>query len=402
MFLGNILNNCQILNPFSTVAKFILWYNIPTIAIVYLHGLEDLLMAEVTTSYSLVGRVLEHDVYNEHGLLLLTEGTVLSRSDIHLLVSHKVFTVSVRTYPDQSFSPLHRNHDVTAQIEDLLGSRGAAKKYVTALEQTKELFSKVTEVYIPPLVQFTQAFFPLLDQVMKETGLFTPIYLVEGSDKYTYRHSINVGILSALIAKLLNRTDEEIILLGQAGLLHDTGKMLIPQEILMKPDRLTEEEFEIMKEHTVLGAKVLSRMEGTNEVIVQCALLHHERRDGSGYPQGRKGLEIPIESQIVGVADVFDAICSDRVYKERNSPFEAAKILWKLTCDGLFNPEIVTRFINYIATLYVGSHALLNTGEEVEVVLIHVDEPMRPLVRKGDAYLDLRKHRSLTIEKMIS
>ncbi|NGQ95663.1 HD-GYP domain-containing protein [Brevibacillus sp. SYP-B805] len=358
-------------------------------------------MPEITTSYSLIGKTLEHDVFNEHGLLLLSKGTVLTRNDISLLISHKIYMVPVLVSPDFPFSSPEPSHSVISQIEDLLKSRGAAEKYLTALEQTKELFGKVTEVYIPPLRQFTHAFFPLLDQVIKETGLFTPLYLIEGSDNYTYRHSINVGILSALIAKLLNRTTEEVILLGQAGLLHDVGKMFIPQEILMKPGRLTDDEFEIMKQHTILGAQILSRMEGTNEVIIQCALLHHERRDGSGYPQGRKGLDIPIESQIVGVADVFDAICSDRVYKSRNSPFEAAKVLWTLTCDGLLNPEIVNRFINYIATLYVGSNALLNTGEEVEVILIHMDEPMRPLVRRGDEYLDLRKHRSLSIEKMI-
>lgn len=359
-------------------------------------------MAEVLISFSLIGKKLLHDIYNSHGLLLLKEGTALSHSDINLLLSHKISSIDVSLSPEPPFIPLQKSYNLDSQIETLLSKRGAAKTYSHAMEQTKELFGKVTEVYIPPLRQFTDAFFPLLNQVMKETGLLTPIYLLEGSEKYTYRHSINVGILSALIAKLLDRTREEIILLGQAGLLHDVGKMLIPPNILMKPDRLTDAEFAIMKQHTVLGARILRAMEGTNEVIVQCALLHHERRDGSGYPQGRKGIEIPIESQIIGVADVFDAICSDRVYKSRTSPFEAAGLLWKLTCEGLLNPEIVTRFINYIAALYVGCHAQLTDGSEVEVVLIHVDEPMRPLVRRGDEYLDLRKHRLLSIEKIIT
>jgi len=359
-------------------------------------------MAEAAPSFSLIGKTLARDVFNAHGLLLLTAGSVLTSMDINLLLSHKITAVEITASPEMHFTSLQQNTNVDTQIEGLLAKRGAAETYTHAMAMTKELFAKVTEVYIPPLRQFTDAFFPLLNQVMKETGLLTPIYLLEGSEKYTYRHSINVGILSALIAKLMNRTPEEIILLGQAGLMHDVGKMLIPSDILMKPDRLTPEEYDIMKQHTVLGAKILSSMEGTNEVIVQSALLHHERRDGTGYPQGRKGSEIPIESQIVSVADVFDAICSDRIYKTRTSPYEAAQVLWQQTLDGLLNPEIVTRFINYIATLYVGCQALLTDGTKVEVVLIHVDEPMRPLVRRGEEYLDLRKHRSLSIEKMIS
>lgn len=359
-------------------------------------------MTETATSFSIVGKTLAQDVFNAHGLLLLAAGSVLTHSDIALLLSHNIHSIEILSSSEILFTSMVNDLKMDKQIETLLSKRGASQNYTNAMNMTKELFGKVTEVYIPPLRQFTDAFFPLLNQVMKETGLLSPIYLLEGSEKYTYRHSINVGILSALIAKLMDRTREEVILLGQAGLLHDVGKMLIPQEILMKPGSLTDEEFAIMKQHTELGAQILTSMEGTNGVIIQCALLHHERRDGSGYPQGRKGADIPIESQIVSVADVFDAICSDRIYKRRTSPFEAAQILWKLTCDGLLNPEIVTRFINYIATLYVGGHAKLSDGTTAEVILIHVDEPMRPLVRRGDEYLDLRKHRDISIEKMIT
>ncbi|WP_139491177.1 HD-GYP domain-containing protein [Brevibacillus dissolubilis] len=361
-------------------------------------------MPQITTDFSAVGKILEEDIHNTHGLLLLTKGTVLTPSDVNLLLGHKVSSIRVSTPSDfKLFGPKEENGEsITFQIYDVLGQyEETAEKYVQAMEQTRELFSKVTEVYIPPLQQFTNAFFPMLDQVIKQTGIFHPIYLVEGSENYTYRHSINVGILCALIAKLMNRTREEVILMGQAGLLHDIGKMLIPQHILMKPTNLTSDEYDTMKKHTIYGHDLLQKMEGSNELISLCALLHHERRDGSGYPHGRRGSNIPLECQIVAVADVFDAICSDRVYKPRTSPFEAAQLLWKATCEGQFNAEIVTRFINYIALLYVGCRAVLNTGDEVEVVLIHTDEPMRPLVRKGLEYMDLRFNRRVMIEKMI-
>ncbi len=184
--------------------------------------------------------------------------------------------------------------------------------------------------------------------------------------------------------------------------MHDVGKMLIPHDILMKPGTLTAEEFAVMKQHTVFGYDILQKMEDSCQVIAEAALLHHERCNGQGYPQGRAQQAIPLESQIVAVADVFDAICSDRVYKTRISPFEAVRRLWEAACGGELNVQIVSRFINYIATGFVGSQAVLNTGEEVEVIMLHRDEPMRPLVRKQDTYLDLRRHRSLWIEKIVS
>lgn len=362
-------------------------------------------MPQSKIDIAIVGKMLADDVYNRNGLLLLSHGTVLSQADIYLLQGHGIEEVELDVASElkKLGPPTEHTETINAQVKELLShSPEAAYRYNEAMEQTKTLFGKITEVFIPPLEQFTQAFFPLLDQVLKQTGIFYPIYLVEGSENYTYRHSINVGILSALIAKLMKRTRDEIILMGQAGLLHDVGKMLIPQDILMKPDNLTDEEFDLMKLHTVYGYRLLQKMEGTHEVIIQTALLHHERRDGSGYPEGRSGHYIPIEAQIVAIADMFDAICSDRIYKSRKSPYDAAQILWKATCSGQLNAEIVTRFINYIALLYVGQRALLSNGDIVEIVLIHTDEPMRPLVRKDDVYLDLRKFRSISIEKMIS
>jgi len=361
-------------------------------------------MPYVETDLSAIGKLLSLDVINNNGLLLLKKESIVTHVDIGLLQGHKIKEFNVNHQADLSClgPPQERNAAVHKHLHVQTSHfRETAPRYTCAMKQTKKLFSKITETYIPSLQEFTTAFFPLLDQVLKPTGAPYPIYLVEGSDEYTYRHSINVGILAALIGKLMNGTREEIIRMGQSGLLHDAGKMLIPQEILMKPDRLTPDEYEVMKMHTIYGYNLLQHMEGVNETILQCTLLHHERKDGSGYPEGRSGGQIPMECQILAVADIFDAICSDRVYKKRSSPFEAAKILWELACRGHLHAEVVTRFIHYISMLYVGCRAILNSGEEVEVILIHEDEPLRPLVRRGFDYMDLRTERTLYIDQMI-
>jgi|GEM_PF-329488 len=363
-------------------------------------------MSKVHSLKSLIGKEVKKDVFTDKGLLLITEGTILTESDVQSLVGHRVHRINVTDEGgvveiDLGNGEIGENTPFARQLHQLLPGREVAEQYISLIARTKDLFSIVTESYIPPLIQFTDSFFPLLDRALRNAGFFHQIYLIEGSDHYTYRHSINVGILSSLIGRLLKRPHDEIVMLGQAGLLHDIGKMLVPPHILMKPGRLTEEEYAIMKQHTVYGYELLQKMEGIHPVMAECALHHHERLDGSGYPHGRKGDEISLESQIVAVADVFDAICSDRVYKPKTSPFEAVKLLWKSACAGELNPEIVTKFIHYITSLYIGKRAVLNNGDEVEVILVHPDEPMTPLVRRGEEYLDLRYNRLLWIDKML-
>jgi HD-GYP domain-containing protein (c-di-GMP phosphodiesterase class II) len=350
-------------------------------------------MAEVKPSHSLIGATLAQDVNNEYGLLLLPAGAVLHQSDIRLLEAHQVQYIHISDHGLEPEMPLPVLHWSEVQ---------ATRQYVQAVQQTKGLFQQIASGTVPPLKHFNDAFYPLLDQVLQRWGFLRFIYLKEGTDNYTYRHSLNVGIVAALIGKLLGRSGQDIYFLGQSGLLHDVGKMMIPDELLNKPGRLSDAEYAIMKQHTKYGYKLLQSMEDASELMALCALLHHERLDGTGYPQARSNDSLPFECQIISVADVFDAICTDRVYRRGTSPFEAAHILWEQACTGKLNPLIVSRFIHYIVLLYVGSKAVLSNGDDVEIIMIHTDEPMRPLVRRGEEFLDLRQHRQLHIHKMIS
>lgn len=352
-------------------------------------------MPLVPTNISLVGQILDEDVFTTNGMLLLGKGTILRSVNIYALLTRGIQYVRIAP-------PVigQEQHSIDMQLHRI-DDKEISENYVTAIGNTKQLFEQITEDYLPPVSEFTEAFFPLADRVLQQSGIFRNIYALEGAEQYTYRHSINVGMLSSLIAKLLNKSKEEIYLIGQAGFLHDIGKMLIPKELLLKPTKLTDSEFEIMQQHTIHGYHLISRMEDCPEIVADCALLHHERLDGSGYPRKYTEELIPLACQIVAVADVFDAMCTDRIYRTRSSPFEAAKYLWNAAYEGKLNAKIVTKFVHYIAQLYVGSMAVMNTGDEAEVVLINQDEPLRPLVRVKEEYVDLRLHRTMTIEKMI-
>ncbi|NQF17135.1 HD-GYP domain-containing protein [Brevibacillus sp. HB1.3] len=345
---------------------------------------------------SLIGQVLAADLYTEQGILLLGQNTTITPAHVILLQKQRVREVEII----QSLTE-GTGEEVTSQLFQLDADSETVAAYVQALDKTRLLFDELTVGGAQTLDHFSNIFFDVAEKSTKHLGLFRNLYVLEGADSYTYRHSLNVGILCSLIARLMKWDEERVAFMGIAGFMHDIGKMRVPKEILLKPGKLSEEEFAIMKKHTVFGYEMIREMKGGTELLALCALLHHERLDGSGYPEQRKGDSIPIECQVLAVADMFDAICSDRVYKGRTSPFEAAQLLWKEACNGILNVEIVAQFVRYIALLYVGAKARLSSGEEVEVILIHQDEPMRPLVRRMGEFLDLRHDRKLTIEKMI-
>lgn len=351
-------------------------------------------MTEVKPSRSIIGKTLARDVYNEYGLLLLPAGVALHQSDIRLLHSHQVQTVFVADLNE--ILELQKPFPLLYQTEE-----EGARQYILAVMRLEQLFQQISLGKIPALRQFSQAFSPLFDYIVPNWGFLRFVYNMGGTENYLARHSVHVGIVAALIGKWMGLSEEKISLLSHAGLLHDIGKLHIPDELLSKPGHLEAEEYEVMKKHTIYGDQIIRQMEGSDPLMALCALLHHERLDGSGYPLNRMKPEIPLECQIVSVADFFDALCTDRVYRKGISPFEAANLLWEQACAKKLHPTIVSCFIQYIAMLYIGSQAVLNTGDAVEILLIHKDEPTRPLVRRGDEFLDLRQYRSLHITKMI-
>jgi putative nucleotidyltransferase with HDIG domain len=166
---------------------------------------------------------------------------------------------------------------------------------------------------------------------------------VDAKDHYTLGHSQKVSEYSVHIAEELKFSERDIEIIKYAALLHDIGKIAIPDDIIKKPSKLTEEEFEIVKKHPAIGAKIIKEMESLSP-MVPIILHHHERFDGKGYPDGLKGEEIPIGARIVHVADAFDTMVSARSYRDMLPPQLAISELRKNA--GLqFDPVVVDTFI---------------------------------------------------------
>jgi putative nucleotidyltransferase with HDIG domain len=178
-------------------------------------------------------------------------------------------------------------------------------------------------------------------------NLFSTLYAfvkaVEARDSYTQQHSTRVTELAVALAKKTGCSSEEIDIINIAGMLHDIGKIGIRDDILLKPGRLTEEEFEKIKEHPEIGAQIIGHM-GLWEREQELIRAHHERFDGTGYPRGLKGDEIPKLARVLSVADAYDAMSSDRVYRQK-MPVEKILSILKEFSGTQFDPVYVDAFL---------------------------------------------------------
>lgn len=170
---------------------------------------------------------------------------------------------------------------------------------------------------------------------------------LEARDQYTSRHSQNVSLLAKQLGKWLKMDEEQQENLRIGGILHDIGKIGIPDTILLKPKTLTKKEFEIIKEHPITGSKIIMPFIGSNKDVMDFVMYHHEWFDGSGYPNGLKGKNIPLIARIANIADTYDAMIAKRVYRNSKSKNETLEEIKKYS-GKQFDPEIVEVFINNI------------------------------------------------------
>jgi HD-GYP domain-containing protein (c-di-GMP phosphodiesterase class II) len=209
-------------------------------------------------------------------------------------------------------------------------------------------------------------------------------------DNYTYHHCMGVAVISYLTGKWLGLKQEELNDLAIAGLLHDVGKIKIPDAILNKTSRLSADEYAEMKRHAQLGYEMILNLPGMTEHQALVALQHHEREDGSGYPFGLSGDRITPFSKIVAVADVFHTMISERVYKKPVPLYQVFQEIYRHAC-GLFDPRVVQCFMRNVMNRMVGNFVHLSGGQAARIVMLHSDDLIHPLVEAQGTLHDLRQ-----------
>ncbi len=199
------------------------------------------------------------------------------------------------------------------------------------------------------------------DSVARNPGAIISLARLKTADDYTYMHSVAVCAMMVALAKQLGLDEAQLRSCGMAGLLHDLGKVAMPTEVLNKPGKLTQAEFEIMKTHPTEGYKMLMASTGVEPMSLDVVLHHHEKMDGSGYPECFKGDQISLHGKMAAVCDVYDAITSNRPYKSGWDPAESLRKMAEWA-NGHFDPKIFQAFVKSMGIYPVGSLVRLTSG----------------------------------------
>lgn len=319
------------------------------------------------------GMRLGKKIFNEEGLILLAERAELTTSILARLAMHGI---------DFLYIDDPRTDDIV--IPELLSdeTRFAATKVIRShFRRLMEDSDRKQFLQIGTLSKdFKQILNQIIDDLSQQKNAMIMLTVMQITDHYLFQHSMNVCIYSSLLGMASGYSRDELLTMGLGALLHDIGKTKIDYHILKKPGRLTDEEFAEMKRHSQLGFQLLKDEPNIPLLSAHCALQHHERLDGSGYPRGLVGEDIHEFARWVGLVDAYDAMTTHRVYRNAMLPHQVMDILYT-EAGTKFDTAKIEMFRDKIAIYPLGVAVTLNTGESGVVVDLNAAYPHRPVVR---------------------
>ena len=330
-------------------------------------------MRLISTNVLKENMVIGRTIWNEAGHPLLQKNAVITEGIIRRLKNLNIMYV----YIEDSIS---RGIEVEETVSAVVRHK-AVNQIRNSFEKVKEAKGKQASFLLD---QNSKMIVSIVDELLNAISNNNEMRMILSDayiyDEYLYQHSFQVTLYSIAIAKELGYSYEDQRIIGIGALLHDVGKLVIPQDIIKKPGKLTEEEFEEIKLHTKYGFDILRNLHSVSLLVAHCAYQHHERLDGSGYPRGIKGGEIHPYAKIIGVADVFDAITSNRVYRAKKLPSEALAIIEASSGIG-FDKTIVEAFKRIVIKYPNGTVLQLSDMRRGVVARQNPKNSTRPFVR---------------------
>jgi HD-GYP domain-containing protein (c-di-GMP phosphodiesterase class II) len=308
---------------------------------------------------------LANNIYSAEGNILLAEGTYLTNQFIEKL---KSFGVSTLYVTDQFIGKLEVDELVKTQTKN------------EATKITKEIMTGIRKGGTLTGNKIHKVVDDLLEELLFHDNLALSLVEIRVMNDYHFSHNVAVCVLSLMTGITLNYNDSKLKLLGTGAILHDIGKAKIPLRILNKKSKLTAEEYAVIKKHSQKGYDLLKECKDINYLSAYIAWQHHERIDGSGYPFGLKGHEIHEFSRIVALADIYDAMSTDRIYRKRFLPHQVIEYI-RDQGQTKFDPELSVIFLQNIAPFPIGSVVLLSSGEKGVVMKVTKDFLARPVVK---------------------
>lgn len=343
-------------------------------------------MRYISTAYLQEDMVLGRPIYGSKFEVILAEGLTLG-------------TPHIRRINDLGYAGVYIKDEISqdADIRDVvppqlrIATIRAAKELLSEAEQNagQRLTRRVNVATQQKIVM------PIIEAIIDNRRRVVDLIDLKPFEDYNYYHAANVVILSILLGVEMGISGNELYELGMAALLHDVGNIFIPKNILQKPGKLTQEEYDVIKQHTEMGFQYLR---DNYEISIEAcigALQHHENYDGTGYPGRLKKKKISIYGRIIAVTDVFDALVSRRPFRAPMFPPEAMEFIERNT-GTMFDPDVVRELHRVISLYPTGTCVELSSGVRCLVVQNYVGSPARPRLRllntmsKTPLYIDLQ------------
>ncbi|WP_426348191.1 HD-GYP domain-containing protein [Alloiococcus sp. CFN-8] len=341
----------------------------------------------------------------------LMEGMVVSKNfivnNIRLLnkdveISQRIANKIKETYPEALLEVYYPDNSLLSSYKkETKASMIEAEDFFKRVTHTCfKMFSRLEVRDDPDINMVRNLSKELLTTDIHQEIMIKNITTVRNLKDYDLRHSINTAILSVLIGRWLGYSPRNLKLLSYAALLHDIGKEKIDEKILYKPGALTENEYNMVKLHSQLGYEILKKIPFLDSSVAIAVLMHHEREDGSGYPFGIKGDSISSYGKIIAIADTFDAMTSNRVYKERISPLSALEEIRDCSFKTL-DPKLCHLFIKNMMNLYIGNQILLSNGATGTIIKMDINSISKPLIITDQCFINLSASKDLHIVDII-
>lgn len=379
----------------------------------------------ILTSRAAENMVVADDVYTTDDKLVIPEGTVLTEEIIKSLKEYGIFAIRIKVDEEDEGTPLENDSEeeetketvetpkrrtqeeqqnYLRQIKESKEFEEFHSAFIDSVDNLKSLFNKVVmhneEIDSKAILEDVEN---VVDKGRNGIHILDMLQCMRGYDDVTYVHSVNVAMLSNMIGRTVypDISKEELDILTLSGLLHDIGKMMVPDNIIQKNGRLTLPEYNVVKTHVLFGNNILKGLKNLDPRVAEVAMSHHERCDGTGYPGGYRREQIEPFARIVAIADTYDAMTSDRVYRAALCPFDVIHMFER---EGIvkFDVEFLLPFLEKAVQAYLNTEVKLSTNEVGKVIMINHNEYSKPVVQVGNEFYDLSKESSdIVIDKVL-
>ena len=325
------------------------------------------------------GMRIDHPVVDRLGRVLVARGATLDDYIIDSMVKMGIMSVYIQEITDDDNdkpSPAAQNNINRLRTDD------RAKVYLSDSVRER-VATGIQYVYNntndPALVRTTANIADtLMSAIQENDAMAIDISTLKTSDEYTFKHSVDVATISMIVAKKMGMSDHAVHEIGIAGLLHDLGKTKIPLEILNKPARLDDDEFAVMRQHPVFSYRMIQNNPDLSDEIKLAVLQHHEKINGMGYPMAASGANITPYAKVLSVADIYDALVTERPYKSAFSQREAVEMIMSMTQE--LDLHVMENFLQSMILYPVDTIVELSNGEKAKVVKNSPYYILRPTV----------------------